>query len=141
MLRVTTNIFINEREIQLTAVRSQGAGGQNVNKVSSAIHLRFDINRSSLPIAIKNKLLALQDSRITADGEIIIKAQESRSQFKNKKIALDRLLSLIRSAAIQPGRRIATKIKKSTRLKRQNAKRKHSMKKSLRRNLINYDNK
>jgi ribosome-associated protein len=100
---------IRESEVQLEAVRSTGAGGQNVNKVSSAIHLRFDVAASSLPAAVKARLLALKDRRITRDGVLVIKAWQHRSQDKNRQDALDRLQRLVDSVARPPKRRVPTR--------------------------------
>ena len=100
---------VDEREVEFSAIRAQGAGGQNVNKVSSAVHLRFDIRASSLPDEIKGRLLALRDQRITAEGVVVIKAQRTRSQDMNRADALQRLQELVEGVAVPPKARRATK--------------------------------
>ncbi|MDH5424895.1 MAG: alternative ribosome rescue aminoacyl-tRNA hydrolase ArfB [Gammaproteobacteria bacterium] len=132
MLRLSHNVCIPDEEIQLSAIRAQGAGGQHVNKVSSAIHCRFDINASSLPEYYKTRLLNFSDHRITKEGVIIIKAQNSRSQEQNKEAALLRLQELILTAITPVKRRIASKPKKSAVKKRLDNKTKLSGKKQLR---------
>ena len=99
---------VDEREVEFSAIRAQGAGGQNVNKVSSAIHLRFDIHASSLPEALKQRLLSLNDSRITQEGVLVLKAQQHRTQEMNRSDALNRLQEVIDSVATPPKPRRAT---------------------------------
>jgi ribosome-associated protein len=132
MLEISDTLTIPDAEIEINAVRSQGPGGQNVNKVSTAIHLRFDIKASSLPDFYKEKLLEMSDHRITKEGIINIKSQESRSQEENKEAALQRLKELIQSAAIVQKKRKATKPTKNSQKRRMDSKTKHSKTKKMR---------
>ena len=118
MLHVHDTVFIDEREILFSMIRAQGAGGQNVNKVSSAVHLRFDIEASSLPDDYKSALRALGDRRISKDGVVIIKAQSYRSQEKNRADAIVRLLNLLRSVAVQAPPRRPTRATRASQRRR-----------------------
>ena len=132
MVITSNNFTIPDNEVELSAIRSQGAGGQNVNKVSSAIHLRFDIKKSSLPDIYKLRLLALNDKRISKEGVVIIKAQKFRTQEKNRIDALERLKALIDKASIIKKARRATRPTKSSQKRRVDRKVKDSRKKQLR---------
>ncbi|MFT4581208.1 MAG: ribosome-associated protein [Gammaproteobacteria bacterium] len=139
MLRINNHITVGEEELEMRAVRAQGPGGQNVNKVSSAVHMRFDIRSSSLPEQLKQRLLGLSDYRVTKDGVIVIKAQESRSQERNREIARTRLIELIGSVAVETKRRRPTKPSRGARARRMDTKIKRGRTKSLRGRIVDHD--
>ncbi|MBL6752127.1 MAG: aminoacyl-tRNA hydrolase [Nevskia sp.] len=132
MLQITGRLAVPLEEIELSATRSQGAGGQNVNKTSSAMHLRFDIGASSLPGEVKQRLLGRHDRRITAEGVVVIKAQQFRSQEQNRAAALERLRELLASATVVPRKRKATRPTAGSQRRRLDSKTRHARTKALR---------
>jgi len=132
---ITSKVTIANHEIKISAIRAQGAGGQNVNKVSNAIHLRFSINSSSLPDPLKERLLQLNDQRINSEGVIVIKAQQYRSKEKNQDDALKRLFKLIKSVSSVPRERRVTRPTMSSNRKRLDSKTRHGQIKTMRRKI------
>jgi len=132
MVRINEQIEIPDDELRFSAIRSQGAGGQNVNKVATAVHLRFDLNSTCLPETVRKRLLASGDSRITSDGVVVIKAQNHRTQERNRQEAVARLKELVLGAARVPRKRIATRPSLAAKRKRLESKRKRGQLKKLR---------
>ena len=131
-LKISNTVTLDETEVEITAIRAQGSGGQKVNKVSAAIHLRFDISASLLPDFYKERLLSLKDKRITKDGIVVIKSQQHRSQEQNRDEALERLVELIKSVTVSQKKRVPTKPTKGSVNRRLNSKKKQASKKRLR---------
>lgn len=132
MLKISNSVSIPESEVEMSAIRSQGAGGQNVNKVASAVHLRFDVAASSLPDFYKRRLLTLRDKRLTKDGVIVIKSQQHRSQERNREAALARLQQMAQAVTVLPKKRRPTRPTKGSQRRRLESKTKRSQLKSLR---------
>ena len=132
MLKISNTVTLDENEVEISAIRASGSGGQKVNKVSAAIHLRFDIEASSLPDYYKEKLLECKDKRITKEGIIVIKSQQHRSQEQNRDEALERLVELIKSVNVVQKKRVHTKPTKGSVGRRLDSKKKQANKKRLR---------
>ncbi|MEA1879990.1 MAG: alternative ribosome rescue aminoacyl-tRNA hydrolase ArfB [Campylobacterota bacterium] len=131
-LKISNTVTLDENEVEVSAIRAQGSGGQKVNKVSAAIHLRFDISESSLPEYYKEKLLSLKDKRITKDGIVVIKSQQHRSQEQNRDKALTRLVELIKGVNVTQKKRVPTRPTKGSVNRRLDSKKKQGSKKRLR---------
>ena len=139
MIRVTNSISIDERDLTESFIRASGPGGQNVNKVSTAVELRFDLAKAVLPYEVKHRLEAIAGRQLSQDGILIITAQEYRSQDRNRATALEKLIALLRKASVRPKRRIATRPTKASKTRRLDSKSKRSTTKNLRRSKPSFD--
>ncbi len=139
MIRISNSISIDERDISESFIRASGPGGQNVNKVSTAVEMRFDVARAALPHEVKHRLKAIAGRQLSQDGILIVTSQEHRSQDRNRAAALEKLVALLRKAVIRPKRRIATKPTKASKTRRLDSKSKRSTTKDLRRSRPSFD--